>query len=125
MAHNLVRAAGALASLPFAKARAATIRRDPIAVAARTARRSGLTAPAAPTPSPSQEPRTSRTAGLERVFGGSGGGVGPAGWCAPGQDARFGLVEPPAFGLLAPVMVSAQGSVATYAGIVGHSRAHF
>ena len=39
MAHNLVRAAGALASPPFAKARAATIRRDLIAVAARTARR--------------------------------------------------------------------------------------
>jgi hypothetical protein len=38
MAHNLVRAAGALASLPFAKARAATIRRDLIAVAGRTAR---------------------------------------------------------------------------------------
>src|SRR5882762_144831 len=38
MAHNLVRAAGALAALPFAKARAATIRRDLIAVAARTAR---------------------------------------------------------------------------------------
>jgi len=38
MAHNLVRAAGALASLPYAKARAATIRRDLIAVAARTAR---------------------------------------------------------------------------------------
>jgi hypothetical protein len=38
MAHNLVRAAGALASLPHAKARAATIRRDLIAVAARTAR---------------------------------------------------------------------------------------
>jgi hypothetical protein len=38
MAHNLVRAAGALASLPFAKARAVTIRRDLIAVAARTAR---------------------------------------------------------------------------------------
>ena len=38
MAHNLVRAAGALASLPFAKARGATIRRDLIAVAARTAR---------------------------------------------------------------------------------------
>jgi Transposase DDE domain group 1 len=39
MAHNLLRAAGALASLPFAKARAATIRRDLIAVAARIARR--------------------------------------------------------------------------------------
>ena len=38
MAHNLLRAAGALASLSFAKARAATIRRDLIAVAARTAR---------------------------------------------------------------------------------------
>jgi hypothetical protein len=38
IAHNLLRAAGALASLPFAKARAATIRRDLIAVAARTAR---------------------------------------------------------------------------------------
>jgi hypothetical protein len=45
MAHNLLRAAGALASLPFAKARAATIRRDLIAVAARIARhgRSHLT----------------------------------------------------------------------------------
>jgi hypothetical protein len=39
MAHNLLRAAGALASLPFARARAATIRRDLIVVAARTARR--------------------------------------------------------------------------------------
>jgi hypothetical protein len=38
IAHNLVRAAGAPASLPFAKARGATIRRDLIAVAARTAR---------------------------------------------------------------------------------------
>ena len=38
MANNLVRTAGALASLPFAKARGATIRRDLIAVAARTAR---------------------------------------------------------------------------------------
>jgi hypothetical protein len=38
MAHNLLRAAGALASRPYAKARAATIRRDLIAVAARTAR---------------------------------------------------------------------------------------
>jgi len=38
IAHNLLRAAGALASLPFAKARGATIRRDLIAVAARTAR---------------------------------------------------------------------------------------
>jgi len=38
MAQNLVRAAGTLASLPYAKARAATIRRDLIAVAARIAR---------------------------------------------------------------------------------------
>jgi hypothetical protein len=38
MAFNLVRAADALASLPLAKARAATVRRDLIAVAARTAR---------------------------------------------------------------------------------------
>jgi hypothetical protein len=38
MAHNLLRAAGALASLPLAKARAATIRRDLIAIAARVAR---------------------------------------------------------------------------------------
>jgi hypothetical protein len=38
MAHNLLRTAGALASLTFAKARAATVRRDLIAVAARTAR---------------------------------------------------------------------------------------
>ena len=38
IAHNLLRAVGALASLPFARARAATIRRDLIAVAAPTAR---------------------------------------------------------------------------------------
>jgi Transposase DDE domain group 1 len=38
MAQNLVRAAGTLAGPPHAKARAATIRRDLIAVAARTAR---------------------------------------------------------------------------------------
>ncbi len=38
IAHNLPRAAGALASLPFGKARAATIRQDLIAVAARAAR---------------------------------------------------------------------------------------
>ena len=38
IAHNLVRAAGVLASPPLAKARAATIRRDLIAVAGRTAR---------------------------------------------------------------------------------------
>jgi hypothetical protein len=38
MAHNLLRAAGALASLAYAKARGATLRRDLIDVAARTAR---------------------------------------------------------------------------------------
>jgi hypothetical protein len=38
IAHNLMRAAGALAGLAYAKARGATIRRDLIAVAARTAR---------------------------------------------------------------------------------------
>ena len=38
ISHNLLRAAGSLASLAFAKARAATLRRDLIHVAARTAR---------------------------------------------------------------------------------------
>ena len=38
IAHNLLRAAGSLASLAYAKARAATVRRDLIDVAARTAR---------------------------------------------------------------------------------------
>ena len=38
IAHNLLRAAGSLASLTFARARAATLRRDLIAVAARIAR---------------------------------------------------------------------------------------
>jgi hypothetical protein len=38
MAHNLLRTAGALASLAYGKARGATIRRDLIDVAARTAR---------------------------------------------------------------------------------------
>ena len=38
MAHNLVRAAGTLASRSFAKARGTTIRRDLITVAARIAR---------------------------------------------------------------------------------------
>ena len=39
IAHNLLRAAGSLASLAYAKARAATLRRDLISAAARTARR--------------------------------------------------------------------------------------
>ena len=55
MAHNLVRAAGALASLPFAKARAATIRRDLIAVAGRTART--RTRPPHPAPARRLAPR--------------------------------------------------------------------
>ena len=38
IAHNLLRAAGSLASLAYAKARGATLRRDLIDVAARTAR---------------------------------------------------------------------------------------
>jgi len=38
IAHNLLRAAGSLASLGYAKARGATLRRDLIDVAARTAR---------------------------------------------------------------------------------------
>ena len=61
---------------------------------------------------------------LERVRGG-GGGVGAAGWGAPGQHAGCGMFEPPSLGLLAPVVVTARRSVATYAGIVGHSRVHF
>jgi hypothetical protein len=85
MAHNLLRAAGSLASLPYAKARAATVRRDLIAAAARTARhgRGSLTlhlpegwhreqermnlwdAACGPprTPVPEPEPRTSRRTG--------------------------------------------------------------
>ena len=39
IAHNLLRAAGTLASLAYAKGRAATLRRDLIGVAARIARR--------------------------------------------------------------------------------------
>jgi hypothetical protein len=38
IAHNLLRAAGSLASLAYARARAATLRRDLIGVAARIAR---------------------------------------------------------------------------------------
>jgi hypothetical protein len=38
IAHNLLRAAGALASLAYARARGATLRHDLISVAARTAR---------------------------------------------------------------------------------------
>src|SRR5712691_6918274 len=49
MAHNLVRAAGALASLPFAKARAATVRRDLIAVPAPPATAGATSPPTGPT----------------------------------------------------------------------------
>jgi hypothetical protein len=104
MAHNLVRAAGALASLPFAKARAATIRRDLIAVAARTARRSGLTSPEpvrTPTapghPDPLPEPGTQ-----DKPHSRLRARIRWEWWCRSGR-----LVEPPAFGLPALVMVSA------------------
>jgi hypothetical protein len=45
MAHNLLRDAGTLAGRPHAKARTATIRRDLVTVAARTARRGRGTSP--------------------------------------------------------------------------------
>ena len=55
IAHNLLRAAGALAGRRHARARAATVRRDLIAVAARTARpRPG---PHHPPPAPGMAPR--------------------------------------------------------------------
>ena len=40
------------------------------------------------------------------VLGGVGG-VGAAGGSVPDQDARFGLLQPPALGLLAAMVVSA------------------
>ena len=43
ISHNVLRTAGSLASLAFAKATAATLRRDPINVAARTARHGSKT----------------------------------------------------------------------------------
>src|ERR1017187_4126044 len=54
-----------------------------------------------------------RAVALERVLGG-GAGVGPPGGCPPGQDAGGGLFEPPSFGLLAPVVVTARRSVPTH-----------
>src|SRR2546421_10566406 len=42
---------------------------------------------------------------------GGGGGVGASGGSVPDQDARFGLFEPPAVGLLAPMVVTAQRTV--------------
>jgi hypothetical protein len=45
ISHNLLRAAGSLASLAYAKARGATLRRDLIDVAARTARHGHATSP--------------------------------------------------------------------------------
>jgi hypothetical protein len=50
--------------------------------------------------------------GLDGVLSG-GGGVGASGWGVPDQDTGFGLFQPPALGLLAAVMVTAQrGQVA-------------
>ena len=67
MAHNLVRAAGALVGLPFAKARGATIRRDLIVRTARHGRgHLTLHLPEGWHREQkwlSQEPRTSRTTG--------------------------------------------------------------
>jgi hypothetical protein len=45
MAHNLPRAAGTRAGGRYARARTATVRRDLMAITARTARRSGLNSP--------------------------------------------------------------------------------
>src|ERR1700722_13694292 len=53
--------------------------------------------------------------GSEGVPGG-GGGVGAAGGGAPSQDAGFGLLELPALGLFAPVMMPAQGREVAFAG---------
>src|SRR5207302_4789201 len=52
---------------------------------------------------------------LHRVLG-RGSGAGAAGWGPPFQDAGFGLLEPPAQGLLAPVVVSAKGGEVAGAG---------
>ena len=35
------------------------------------------------------------------------GGAGPSGWGPPDQDTGFWLLQPPSFGLLAPMMMSA------------------
>ena len=43
------------------------------------------------------------------------GGVAASGWCVPDQDARFWLFQLPPFGLLAPMMMSAEGTVAACA----------
>ncbi len=44
---------------------------------------------------------------LEGILGG-GGGVGAAGRGAPDQDAGLGMLQPPALGLLAAMMVPAE-----------------
>src|SRR5260370_8031034 len=46
--------------------------------------------------------------GLQRVSGGAGG-VGAAGAGSPNQNTRFRLRQPPAFGLLTPMMMSKEG----------------
>ena len=45
-----------------------------------------------------------RSIRLDGVLGGCGG-VGASGGSVPDQDAWFGLLQPPSFGLLAPVVV--------------------
>jgi hypothetical protein len=47
---------------------------------------------------------------LDRVVGG-GRGVGAAGWCPPFQDTGFWLLQPPAFGLFAPMVMPAERTV--------------
>jgi hypothetical protein len=51
---------------------------------------------------------------LKHVLG-SGGLVAAAGGCPPDQDAWFWLLEPPAVGLLAPMVMTAQRTVAALA----------
>jgi hypothetical protein len=52
--------------------------------------------------------------GLRGVLGGSGD-VGAAGRGAPDQDAWFRLFQPPPFGLLTPMMMSAEETMAARA----------
>jgi hypothetical protein len=55
-------------------------------------------------------PAASPRGRLDRVDRG-GGGVGASGRDAPGQYPRLRLLEPPSLGLLAPVMMSAEGRI--------------
>src|ERR1700678_4345857 len=59
--------------------------------------------------------RSPRTCALDRILRG-GGGVGAAGGGPPSQDAWFALLQPPALGLLAPVVVAAQRREVALAG---------